>query len=188
MTTFNVHTKETAPEGSKKMLEATEKAYGFVPNLMAMFSESPAAMAGYSAIADAFDKSDFTVTERQIVMMTNNRLNECNYCMSAHTTISRMQGVPVDIIESLRSGTSIADPKLEALRVFAEKINQNQGFVNDADMAVFLAAGYTKANILEVILGTAQKLLSNYTNHVTKTPIDAPFQADTWTVDSAAAA
>lgn len=188
MTIFNVHTKETAPEGSKEILEATEKAYGFVPNLMAVFSESPAVIEGYAAISGAFDKSDFTATERQIVSMANSRLNECTYCMSAHTTVSKMQGVPADVIESLRAGTSIADPKLEALRVFTLKINQNRGVVSDADMAVFLAVGYTKANILEVILGTAHKVFSNYADHVTKTPIDAPFQADAWSVESGVAA
>ena len=70
-------------------------------------------------LAALFDKTNLSETERQIVLMTNNRLNGCTYCMAAHTSISKMAKVPADVIESLRNGTAIAEPKLEALCVFA---------------------------------------------------------------------
>ena len=120
--------------------------------------------------------------------MTNNRLNECTYCMAAHTTISRMQGVPEDVIEALRDGESIADEKLEALRVFAAKVNTERGVLKDADVGRFLGAGYTKGNVLEVILGTSLKVLSNYTNHVANTPVDEAFQENAWTPEQLQAA
>jgi len=180
MTNFNMHTAETAPEGSQVMLQNIQQSFGFLPNLMAVFSESPAMLEAYAAISEIFDKSDFTPTERQVVQMTNNRLNSCNYCMAAHTTISKMQGVSEDVIEHLRNGTPIPDAKLEALRVFTAKMNENRGHFNQADVEAFLSAGYTKANVLEVILGTAQKVMSNYTNNIALTPIDAAFQPDIW--------
>jgi uncharacterized peroxidase-related enzyme len=183
MTEFIIHTIESAPEGSQATLKGVQKNLGFVPNLMATFSESPAMLEAYTTISGIFDKSDFTPTERQIVLMTNNRLNRCTYCMAAHTTISKMQDVSNDVIEHLRNGTSIADPKLEALRLFSIKVNENRGVVSEVDLDSFFAAGYSKANVLEVILGTAHKVLSNYTNHVAKTPIDDAFQADAWNTD-----
>lgn len=183
MIDFTVHTHETAPEASKPVLQAVEKAYGFLPNLIGIFAESPAAAEAYPALSSFFDKSDLTPTERQVILMTNNRLNNCTYCMAAHTTISKMQSVPDDVIQALRDGTALADPKLEALRVFATQVNENRGFVDQADLDAFLAAGYTKANILEVVLGTALKVMSNYTNHVAETPLDDAFKPAEWSAE-----
>lgn len=188
MTDFTIHTIETAPEGSQVILNDVQQAYGFLPNLMASFSESPAMLEAYTAIASIFDKSDFTPTERQVILMSNSRLNKCSYCMTAHTTISKMQGIPEDVIKHLRNGTSITDPKLEALRVFSCKVNENRGFVNQADLNAFFAVGYSKANVLEVILGAAQKMMSNYTNHVVKPPINEAFQANIWPADKSTTA
>lgn len=184
MIDFTVHTHETAPENSKSVLQNVEKAYGFLPNLIAIFAESPAAAEAYPALSGFFDKSGFTPTERQIVLMTNNRLNNCTYCMAAHTTISKMQSVPDDVLQALRDGTALADPKLEALRVFSIKMNENRGFVEKADLDAFLAAGYTKANVLEVVLGMALKVMSNYTNHVANTPLDDAFKAAEWSAET----
>ena len=175
-----VQTKDTAPEASKPILEQAEKAYGFIPNLLGVFAHSPAMVEAYGVLTGLFEKTDLTPTERQIVLMTNNRLNGCTYCMAAHTTISQMQKVPADVITALRNRTEIADPKLQALHVFAARINEARGYADQADVDAFLAAGYTEANILDVILGTGLKTLSNYTNHISATPVDAPFQPNAW--------
>lgn len=137
-------------------------------------------------LSGIFGKADLSETERQIILMTNNRLNGCTYCMAAHTSISQMANVPADIIEALRNGTLIADPKLEALRVFATRINKNRGWVDQRDLDAFFAAGYDKASVLDVIVGTSLKVLSNYTNHIAQTPVDEAFQANTWSADSRA--
>lgn len=188
MTDFPIHTQNSAPEKSKPILDAVQQAYGFIPNLMATFAESPAAVEAYTTLSSIFGKSDLSPTEQQVILMTNNRLNGCAYCMAAHTTISKMQRLPDDVIEALRKGESIADEKLEALRVFAAKVNTARGFVPPADVEAFLAAGYTKANVLEVILGTSLKVLSNYTNHVANTPVDEAFQGNAWTPEHSHAA
>lgn len=181
MSHLPVQTLQTAPEASKPFLENAQKTYGFIPNLMAVFANSPAMVEAYGVLTSHFEKTDLTPTERQIVLMTNNRLNGCTYCMAAHTTISQMQKVPADVIEALRDGTEIADPKLQALHVFAARINEARGNVTSEEIEAFLAAGYTQANILDVILGTGLKTLSNYTNHVAETPVDGAFQPNAWT-------
>ncbi len=188
MTNFTIHTHDTAPEGSRETLQGVQQAYGFLPNLMATFAESPATVEAYAVLSGIFEKSGFTPTEQQIVLMTNNRLNNCTYCMAAHTTISKMQNVPEDVIKALRTGAPLADPRLEALRTFAAKVNQNRGFVDEADLEAFLAVGYTKANILEVIVGTGLKVLSNYTNHIANTPVDNAFRANAWSANKPEAA
>ncbi len=183
-----VQTKDTAPAASKPTLAKAEKAYGFIPNLLGVFAHSPAMVEAYVTLTGLFEKTDLTPTEQQIVLMTNNRLNGCAYCMAAHSTISQIQKVPADVISALRNGTEIADPKLQALHVFAARINETRGYANQTDVDAFLAAGYTEANILDVILGTGLKTLSNYTNHISETPVDAAFQANTWEAPKAKAA
>lgn len=181
MTRFERHTPATAPADSKPLLEGARKAYGFSPNLLATMAEAPALLEGYTTLAGIFDKSSFTATERQIVLMTNNRLNGCEYCMAAHTTISQMQGVPEDVIEALREDTPIADAKLEALRQFAEQVNVSRGWPSEENVDAFLTAGYRRQHILEVVLGTGLKVLSNYTNHIAETPLDNAFARNAWT-------
>ena len=100
--------------------------------------------------------------------------------MAAHTTISQMKGVPADVVEALRTNSAIGDKKLEALRTFAAVINETRGWPEKAQVEAFLSAGYTRQNILEVILGTSLKVMSNYTNHVAETEIDGAFAPNTW--------
>lgn len=183
MTEFTVHTIETAGE-SQPLLEKSMKAYGFVPNLHAVMAESPALLDAYQTLGQIFGKTNLSETERQIIAMTNNRLNGCDYCMAAHTSIMQAAKVPEDVITSLREGTPIADPKLEALRVYAEKVNLSRGWPDDSDIEALLAAGYTKQTVFDVIVGTAFKVLSNYTNHVADTPLDKRFARNAWSADA----
>lgn len=179
MTTFNLHTPNTAPD-AKDLLDGAKKAYGFVPNLMGTMAEAPALLESYIAVSKIFDKTDLTPTERQVILMANNRLNGCTYCMGAHSAIAQMQGVPADVIESLRNGTPITDSKLEALRTFAIKINESRGWPEQSDLDALFAAGYSKRTVLEVVLGTSLKVMSNYTNHITSTPLDEQFAGAAW--------
>lgn len=179
MSTFPLHTVETAPE-SKGLMERAEQAFGFVPNLLGVMAGSPALLEGYMTLSNIFDKTDLSPAERQIILMVNNRLNGCTYCMAAHTKIAEAQGVHADIIEALRNGAELSDPKLEALRVFAINVNESRGWPQQSDIDDLLAAGYTNRTILEVILGTSLKTMSNYTNHIANTPLDAAFAAAEW--------
>ncbi len=180
MTQFKNRTIETAPDAAKPILQNALKGYGFVPNLYASMAEAPTILEGYMSLSALFGKADLSETERQIILMTNNRLNGCKYCMAAHTTLSQMAGVDQSIIDALRHNTPIADAKLEALRQFAIAINETRGWPSSAQMNAFLNAGYTTQTVLEVILGTALKVLSNYTNHVADTPLDAAFAPNAW--------
>lgn len=179
MSRLQIHTAESAPD-AKQLIEGAQSAFGFLPNLLGVMAEAPPLLEGYLTLASIFDKTDLSPTERQIVMMVNNRLNGCVYCMAAHTAIARSQGVPEDVIEALRDGTKLADPKLEALRSFAVLINESRGWPEQRDIDGLLSAGYTMRTVLEVVLGTALKVMSNYTNHIASTPLDSEFAAVEW--------
>ena len=181
MSPFEIHTLASAPDDSKPVLEGAKQAFGSIPNLFAVFAESPAAVKAYAELASILGKSSaFTPEELQVVLLTTSFENECEYCMAAHTAIAGMQRVPQDVIKSLRDGTEIADPRLEALRVFTGAVVKERGWVSEQDVRAFLDAGYTKGHLLEVILGVAFKTLSNFTNHVAATPVDAQFQRFAW--------
>ncbi len=188
MTTYKVHTIETAPEGSKPILVAVQQKMGFVPNLMATMAESPVMVEAYLTLMGLFDKSALSETERQVILMTNNRLNGCTYCMAAHTAVSNMAGVDAGVIGALRTGSAIEDPKLEALRTFSIIVHETRGHPSDEQVSAFLAAGYTRETILEVVVGTSLKVLSNYTTPVTTPPLDAAFKRVAWTEDMAVSA
>ncbi|MEM6354865.1 MAG: carboxymuconolactone decarboxylase family protein, partial [Pseudomonadota bacterium] len=104
----------------------------------------------------------------------------CHYCVPAHTTIAQMDKVDPDLVEALRTASPLADTKLEALRQFTLKVLRERGQVTAADVDAFKAAGYTDAHVLDVVLILAQKVMSNYVNHIYATPIDAPFQKNAW--------
>jgi AhpD family alkylhydroperoxidase len=180
MSRFPTHSIETAPPTAKPLLEAAKQAYSFVPNLLATMAESPALLEGYMTLSGIFNKTKMSETERQIILMTNNRLNGCVYCMAAHTTISQGANVANDVIEALRTGSPLQDKKLEALRVFTAAINETRGWPSANNVEDFLAAGYTEQTVLEVILGTSLKVMSNYCNHVAQTPVDTAFAANAW--------
>jgi uncharacterized peroxidase-related enzyme len=181
MTRFPTHTPATAPERSRQILESTQKALGFVPNLYATFAESPAVLQGYTALGAAFGQSSFDAAERQVVLLTTSFENGCEYCMAAHSTIAGMEGVPPDVVGAVRDGVPTGDARLDALARFTRSVVQERGWVGDADLKAFLAAGFTKAQALEVVLGVGLKTISNYVNHIASTPVDDAFQAQTWT-------
>ena len=183
---FEYHTPETAPEGSKPIMEAGQKAFGFVPMLHRVLAESPATYEAYTTNYRLFtENTSFNATEQQIVMMTMNLINECHYCMAGHTGIMKMQGVPDDVIESLRAGTSLADAKLEALRVFTIGLIEKRGHIGDDALQAFLDAGYSKKQAIEVLIGLAAKTISNFTNALAHTEVDEPMKAFAWSPEDA---
>lgn len=188
MTEYSTHTIETAPQASKAVLKAVQQKLGFVPNLMATMAESPVMVESYATLMGLFDKSALSETERQIILMTNNRLNGCTYCMAAHTAVSKKAGIDEAVIEALRAGTAISDPRLEALRLFAIIIHKTHGRPSVAQIEAVLEAGYTKETILEVIVGTSLKVLSNYTTPITKPKLDSHFAPMAWRPQFAAEA
>lgn len=131
-------------------------------------------------LAGIFNQTRLTETERQIILMASNRLNGCAYCIAAHSAISSGAGVPADVVAASRAGTPIADARLEALRQFTIKIVESRGWPAAHDVQRLLEAGDTHQTVLDVILGTSLKVMSNYTNHVVQTPLDPAFAQHAW--------
>ena len=177
MTIFTSYTLENAPEGSKEKLAQVKAAWGFVPKLHGNLAESPVALEAYDTLFGLVAKSTLRPVEQQVAYQAINVFHECEYCTAGHTYLSRMVKMDEAAIQALRNGKPIPDARLEALRVFAQAVVRERGFVGDATVEAFMAAGFTKANVLEVVTIAATKTISNYTNHITRTEKES-FMAD----------
>lgn len=180
MTNFKLHTLETAPEDSKEILEGALKQNGFIPNLYAVMAESPEVLKAYTQMNQLFTETSFSQVEKNIVWLTISYNNSCHYCMAIHSMAAKMFKVPDDIIESLRTNKVLNDSKLEALRKFTNTLVEKRGWAEDKDVNDFLSAGYSKKNVLELIVGVGQKTISNYVNHLAHTPLDKQIEGFKW--------
>ncbi len=180
MALFPVHAIDSAPSAAKGLLEQTQKNFGFIPNLIGVMAQSPAVTEAYLSVAEIFSRSGLSPMEQQIVLLTVSYYHECCYCMAAHTAIASMQNLDSDVVQAIRDGQPVADDKFEALRKFTRSIIENRGWLNDEDVQAFLDAGYDSSHILDILVGVAQKTLSNFTNHLAKTPLDEAFTEVDW--------
>ncbi|MBB1363948.1 carboxymuconolactone decarboxylase family protein [Shewanella sp. SR44-4] len=180
MTAFTIHTVDTAPEGSKAMLEGAKKQMGMVPNLFGVLAESPSTLQAYQQLHQAFLDTSFNPEELTVVWQTINVEHECGYCVPAHTGIAHSMKVDPALTEALRNKEAMPNAKLQALQDATLSIVRNRGNISEVELAAFYAAGYGQQQVLEIILGLSQKVISNYTNHVAKTPVDDAFKKFTW--------
>ncbi|MFG6201286.1 carboxymuconolactone decarboxylase family protein [Nonomuraea sp. JJY05] len=180
MIDFRVYDESDAPEAARPMLEAAKKRMGFVTTLNGVMAESPELLAGYNALAEQFGKSSLPLQAKQVVLITASVENGCEYCVAAHSTLALKARVPAEVVENLRTGKSLQEPGLEAVRRLTQLIVARRGWVDDTDIEAFLAAGHTRRQVLDVILGVGMKTLSNYTNHMAHTPLDPAWQDQEW--------
>lgn len=180
MTPFQHHTEATAPEASKALLAQSLKTNGMIPGLHAVMAEAPGLLKAYNFTHEQFVNASFDKDELTVVWQAINVEHACHYCVPAHTAIAKSMKVDDAITEALREETALPTPRLEALRNFTLSVVRGRGNVDDADVQAFIDAGFTQRQILEVVLGVAQKVMSNYTNHLTQTPVDAPFHKFAW--------
>ncbi|MDG5491587.1 carboxymuconolactone decarboxylase family protein [Psychroserpens sp. SPM9] len=180
MTTLKIHNIETAPEGSKTLLENSQKAFGRIPGLHGVLAGAPQILEGYQKLHELFTQTSFNEEELTVVWQTINVEHACHYCVPAHTGIAKMMKVEDGITEALRNETPLENEKLEALRTMTLTIVRNRGHVTQDDLDRFYAAGYGEQQVLEIILGLSQKTISNYVNHIANTPVDAAFEKFAW--------
>ncbi|MEM9429178.1 MAG: carboxymuconolactone decarboxylase family protein [Pseudomonadota bacterium] len=181
MSTFPSHDLDTAPEGSKPLLEKSKAAFGRLPGLHKVLAESPQAFEAYQLLHKLFTETEFDAEELTVVWQAINVEHECHYCVPAHTGIAKMMKVSDEITEALRNETPLPTPKLEALRAFTVQMVRERGNVSADQMQAFFDAGYGHRAVLDIVLGLAQKTMSNYINHMAETPVDEVFHSLLWT-------
>ena len=173
---------ETASESAGALLKGAQANFGFVPNMFTFMAHSPGLLSTYFHGYEQFRaNSGFNAVEQEVVFLAISIENGCEYCVSAHSLVAdAMSKVPVEVTNALRDGKPVPDAKLAALATFTRTMVVTRGLPSQADVAQFLAAGYSETQILEVILAIAVKTISNYSNHLAHTPLDAAFASRVW--------
>ena len=179
MTDFTIYTMKSAPEAAQPLLEDSIASFGMIPNLHGAMAESPAVLLSYKFLHTQAQNTSFSPEELTVVWQTANVEHECHYCVPAHTGIAKSPKVDDSITEALRNKTPLPD-KLEVLRETTKAILLDRGNPDTAKLTAFFDAGYSKQQLLEIILILAQKVMSNYINHLADTSVDKAFAKYEW--------
>lgn len=170
-------TPETAEPAAAAALEGAQQKLGFVPNMYGFMAHAPDLLTTYLAGYAGFRSGGgFTPAEQETVFLAVSQANGCDYCVAAHSMIAaKVSKVPEGSIVALREGTVLPEARLQALAAFTRTMVRTQGRPSAADVEAFLAAGFTPRHVFAVILAIAVKVMSNFSNHLTDTPLDAAF-------------
>ncbi|MFT4733150.1 MAG: putative peroxidase-related enzyme [Algoriphagus sp.] len=172
MSKFSIPTREEVSETNQAIFDNLQKGLGFVPNLYAFYAKNETALSDYLALQNR--KSTLNAKEREVINLVVSEYNGCKYCQSAHTVLGSMNGFSEDQILELRSGTASFDAKTDALVKFTLSAASNKGKASAESLATFFTAGYTEANLIDVVIIIGDKTISNYIHNLTGFAIDFP--------------
>lgn len=172
MSTFNVPKREEVNATNQTIFDSLEKQVGFVPNLFATYAYSENALKNYLDFAGA--PSSLKAKEKEAINLAVSQVNNCEYCLAAHTAIGKMSGFNDAQILELRQGKASFDTKLDALAAFAKNITENRGNTDATVLENYFNAGWTKENLIDTISLVGDKTISNYINNTVKAPVDFP--------------
>ncbi|GAA4318054.1 peroxidase-related enzyme [Mucilaginibacter gynuensis] len=169
---FTVPERNQVSEGDQAIFDTLQKSLGFVPNLYANFAYSEHALSAFLTAQGA--KSSLSNKEKEIVNLVVSQVNNCEYCLSAHSKFAKMNGFSDEQIIGIRKGEASFDPKFDALVKLAKSIAENQGHADAETVKAFLAQGYSKGTVIDVIFLTGLRIITNYVYALTKPTVDFP--------------
>lgn len=173
MSRLSIPSLDNAPEASRPTLDAINKQLGVVPNLFRLMGTSPAALTAYTSFQGALNKT-LDLKTRERIALAVAQVNGCDYCLSAHTYIGlNLAKITPEEIALNRKGAS-GDAKANAAVQFAAKVAKERGHVSEADIKAVRDAGFTEAQVVEIVALVAENSFTNYLNEVAKTEIDFP--------------
>ncbi|MCL6741446.1 carboxymuconolactone decarboxylase family protein [Sphingomonas sp. RB56-2] len=173
MSRITIPSREDAPAESQPLLDAVGKQLGIVPNLFRLVGNSPAALEGYLGLNGALGGTLDAKTRERIALAIA-QANGCDYCLSAHTYLGLNLAKIDDTEIALNRAGHSGDAKADAAVVFARKVLDMRGRVSDADIAEVRLAGFSEAQVIEIVASVALNVLTNYINNVAETDIDFP--------------
>jgi alkylhydroperoxidase family enzyme len=180
MATFPVHTIESAPERSKPALQQLQSAFGMIPNLIGAMSTSPVLINSLVGLFGNVHGGSFTEAQVQTVLLTDAVTNASTWAVAFHTALALKEGLDPADVQAIREGRLPRDNKLAALSALARTMIEKRGRLDDEDVDRFIAAGFGKDHALEVIGIVAASTITNYTGSITRTPLEAMFEAHAW--------
>jgi uncharacterized peroxidase-related enzyme len=184
-----LQTIESAPEASRPYLERSQAANGFLPNLVASLANAPTALETYLTVSEINGRSGLTLAERETIQITAAGIHGCGYCVAGHTALALKKAqLEPQVVESIRAQQPISEPRLNAVAELTRAVIATRGAVSDEALAAFRAAGFTDANVLEVVLGVSLATLCNFANNLAQNELNPQLAAYRWTPPQANAA
>src|SRR6202522_3257848 len=177
MTNFPVHTIDSAPEPSRQALQSLQAAFGMIPNIAGAMATSPVLINSLVGLFGNVHGGSFTEAQVQTVLLTDAVTNACTWAVAFHTALALKEGIDPADVQAIREGGLPGDSKLAALSALARTMIEKRGRLDDRDVDQFIAAGFGRDHALEVVAIVAASTITNYTGSITKTPLEAPFQA-----------
>ncbi|UEG54858.1 carboxymuconolactone decarboxylase family protein [Mucilaginibacter daejeonensis] len=172
MKNFPIPTKEQVSPANQTIFDNLNGMVGFVPNLYAIFAHSDTALSDYLALQNR--KSSIRAKEREVINLVVSQVNNCSYCLSAHTQFAKMNGFTDEQILDIRRANISFDPKLDALAKLVKSTTENRGHASAEVLENFFAAGYTESNLIDVVIIIGDKIITNYLHALTDIPVDWP--------------
>ena len=180
MPTYQIHTIASVPAKSKPALEQLQQAFGVLPNLAAVISNSPKLVTALVGVFQQVHNSSFTEQEIQIVLLTDAVANSSPYAVAFHTALAIKQGVNPEETVAVRARLVPKDQRFGALSTLAKTLIEKRGHLSDQELDAFLAAGFTKEQILEVVAVVAASTITNYAGTIADPPLEDQFQPFAW--------
>jgi uncharacterized peroxidase-related enzyme len=170
--TFAVPTREQVSTNNQAIFDHMKSAFGVVPNLYATFALNETALGDYLALQNR--KSTLSAKEREIINLVVSQVNDCKYCVPAHTMLAKMNGFTDEQILEIRRAQISFNDKYAALAKFVKETTVNRGRPSENSYDNFFEAGYSKANLVDVMMIIGDKIISNYLHNITQIPVDWP--------------
>lgn len=183
MSRVTLHTLQSAPEAARPFLENARKNSGFIPNLLGVLANAPAALETYVTVSGLNGKAELSLAEREVVQLIAATTHGCDFCVAGHTAVALNKAkLPDNVVDALRGQRELPEAKLEVLATFTREVIATRGNVSDQTFEAFKDAGYTEGNALEVILGVSLATLCNFANVFARTPLNPELGKYRWDV------
>lgn len=172
MHTFIIPTKAEVSETNQQIFDNLEKGLGMVPNLYAYFAKNETALADYLTLQNR--KNTLSGKEREIINLVVSQVNQCEYCLAAHTAVAKLNGFTDSEIIEIRKACIIFNAKYAALATFVKETVVERGAATEAATEALFKNGYTEENLIDIMIIIGDKTVSNYLHKTTRLPIDFP--------------
>ena len=172
MKQISVPTREQVSPNNQAIFDNLKNAMGFVPNLYATYAHNETALGDYLTLQNR--KTTLTAIEREVINLEVSQVNDCKYCVPAHTAIAKMYKLTDEQILEIRKVEIPNDKKLDALAKAVKEITISKGKPSPKIMETFFEVGYNEANLVDVVMTIGDKIISNYFHGITQVTVDFP--------------
>ncbi len=180
MTSFPVHTMKSAPERSKPALQQLQLAFGMIPNIAGAMATSPVLINSLVGVFGNVHDGSFTEAQVQAVLLTDAVTNAAEWAVAFHSALALKEGLDPADVKAIRKRAVPQDKKIAALSTLARTLIETRGRISENDADAFIAAGFGKDHLLEIVAIVAASTITNYTAGIVNPPLEAQFQAQVW--------